>query len=98
MFWREGPVSPIDVYLAWLKVWHKDMPIVMGVVPAGFERDDFRGVDGIRVIEQEQLHPGRTFREHAEVNAARADSCAKRSARARCDDAGAHGHIMLLSS
>jgi hypothetical protein len=44
-------VSPIDVCLARLKVWHKDMPIVMGEVPIGFERDDFYGPDGIRVIE-----------------------------------------------
>jgi hypothetical protein len=44
-------VSPIGVYLTWLKVWHKDMPIVMGAVPIGFERDDFCGLDGIRIIE-----------------------------------------------
>jgi hypothetical protein len=51
VFWCEGPVSTIGIYLAWLQVWHKDMPVVMDAVFTGFERDDPCGLDGIRAIE-----------------------------------------------
>src|SRR6266542_3712367 len=84
----EGPVGPVGIHLARLEVWHKDMPVVIGAVLIGFERDNPCGLDGIRVIEQKQFHQDRTLREHAEVDAAGADRRAKRSTRTRCDDRG----------
>ena len=94
----EGPVRPVGIHLARLKVRHKDMPVVIGAVLLGIERDDPCGLRGILVIEQKQLHKGRTLGEHAEVDAARAYGRAERSARTRCDGAGAlrrRGHAYL---
>jgi hypothetical protein len=54
-------MCPIGVHLTRLQVWHKGMPIVIGTVLIGVERDDRCRPDGIRVIEQEQLHEGCIF-------------------------------------
>jgi hypothetical protein len=71
-------------------VRHKDVPVVVGAVFIGFERDNLCGLDGVRVIEQQQLNEDRIFREYAEVDAAIADRRAKRSTRARSQTAGVH--------
>ena len=95
----EGPVRPVGVHLARPKVRHKDMPVVIRAMFIGVERDDPCGLRGILVIEQEQLEQDRMLREHAEIDAAREDRRAERSARTRCDIAGAHGpHHAHLSS
>ena len=91
----EWPVRPVGIHLARLEARHKDMPIVMGAVLIRIERDDPRGLGGISVIEQEQLHQRRMLREHAKVDAARTDGRAERSTRPRCDDAAAHDRVML---
>jgi hypothetical protein len=56
-----------------------------------------RGKGGIFILEEKQFQHGRPLREYAEVHAARPDSRSKRSARTRCDNAGAHGCVMLIS-
>jgi hypothetical protein len=53
----------ISVHLARLNARHKDMPVVISTVPVRVEQDDPRRFNRIRVIEQEQLDQGCTFRE-----------------------------------
>src|SRR4029450_8902253 len=95
----EGSVRPIGVHLARLKVRHKDMPVVMRTMFTGVERDDPCRLGGILVIAQKQLKQDRMLREHAEIDAAREDRRAERSARTRCDITGGHRpHHAHLSS
>jgi len=54
-FRGEGAVRSIGVYLTRPQVRHKDVPVVIGAVLIGFERDDRCRLDGIHVIEQKQL-------------------------------------------
>ena len=63
------------------------------------ERDDPCGLRSILVIEQQQLEQGRVLGEHAEIDTARQDRRAERSARTRCDITGGyHPHLAHLSS
>jgi hypothetical protein len=57
----------------------------------GLERDDPCGLGGILAIEQNELEQDRMLREYAEIDAPRQDRRPERSARTRCDIAGAHG-------
>src|SRR4029450_7186603 len=86
----EGPVRPIGVHLARLKVRHKDMPVVMRTMFIGIERDDPCRLGGILVIEQKQLKQERMLREYAEVAPAGENRPAERRARTRCNITGGH--------
>jgi hypothetical protein len=92
-------MSPVSIHLARLKVRDEDMPVVIGAMFIGLERDDPCGRGGILAIEQDELEQDRMLREYAEIDAPRQDRGPERSARTRCDIAGAHGpHHARLSS
>ena len=96
----ERAVRPVGVHLARLKTRHEGMPVVIGAMLIRRERDDPCGLRSILVIEQQQLEQDRVLGEHAEIDTARQDRRAERSARTRCDIAcAAYGpHPARLSS
>src|SRR5262249_39456509 len=95
----ERTMSPVSIHLAQLYVGDEGMPVVIGAMPVGLQRNDPCGPGGILVIEKEQLAQNRMLREYAEIDAPREDRRPERSARTRCNVAGAHGpHHACLSS
>ncbi len=83
-----GSVRSVGIHLPGLQRRHKDMPVVVRTVFVGVERNDPRRLPGILIIEQEQLYQCRALGIDAEVDAARANCSAERSAFTRCNDVG----------
>ena len=52
----ERPLDPIPVELARLQARHEEVPIIVGTVGRGIERDHARGVDIIFPVKEQQLH------------------------------------------
>src|SRR5262249_53875797 len=51
----ERTMSPVSIHLAQLYVGDEGMPVVIGAMPVGLQRNDPCGPGGILVIEKEQL-------------------------------------------
>ena len=66
-----GPHHPVPVNLAGFKTRDEDVPVMIGPVLAGIERNHLFRPRRIYVPEQEQFHSGGAFGENAEVNAFR---------------------------
>ena len=95
---REGAVRSVGVNLTGLEVRHKDVPVMIGAVIAGAERNDPCRPCRPLIIEQEKLDQGCALREDAEIDAAGTDCRPKRCACARCNEVVAHlqhGHARL---
>ena len=85
----EGAVRPVGVHLARPKTRHEGMPVAIGAMLIRTKRDYSYGLSSILVVEQQQLQQDRVLGEHAEIDTARQDRRAERSARTRCDIAAA---------
>jgi hypothetical protein len=55
-------MDPIGVDLAWLEIRDEGMPVVIGAVLIGIERDDLRRLCSVLVIEQQQSTGWRSLR------------------------------------
>jgi hypothetical protein len=56
------------------------MPVLTTAVSNRVERDRSQGTSIVRLVEQQQLHGGITFRENAEIHTARIHRCTQRKA------------------
>src|SRR6185369_12135718 len=66
--WFDRSVNPIAVDLARRHVGHEDVPIVVGAVGGGIDRNDPRGASIIFPIKEQQLDPGSVPGVDAEVH------------------------------
>jgi hypothetical protein len=65
----EGAVGAIGINLSGTDAWHKDVPVMIGAMRARIELDHARRMRGGGIIEQQEVHPARLPREHAEIDA-----------------------------
>ena len=65
--------GPIGVNLPGTYTRHENVPVMVGAVSVRIELDHPRRVHRSGIIEQQELHPARPHREHAEVDAFRKD-------------------------
>ena len=80
----ERAVGAICINLPGTDAGHKDVPVMVGAMRARIELDHARRVRGGGIIEQQEVHPARLPREHAEVDALGEDGGAEREAPTRC--------------
>jgi hypothetical protein len=87
---RLRPGDPEPGELARLEIRDERAPVVVGAMLSGIERDDFRRLGIILVVEQEQLHQRAVLRVEAEVDALRMDGRADWKAFASSNLPSAH--------
>ena len=87
---REGTVGSISVELARRDPGHEDVPVVVGAVDGRIQRHDPGRLRRLLPVEEQELHPVRALREHAEVDAPRLDRRAERCAPAAADGGAGH--------
>ena len=73
----KGSGDPVAVKLAGSDAWDEGMPVVVGAVMPGIERDDAGGFCIVRPVEEEQFDSGAVPGKYAEIDAARKDRGAK---------------------
>jgi hypothetical protein len=85
-------MSAKSVDLAGLHARNAHMPIVIGTVGRGIDRDHARGAPVVFPIEKQQLHAGSTAREDAEIHTAGNDGGSQRMALPCMDGLLCSGH------
>src|SRR5215469_11598954 len=96
----ERTVDPISIKLPRAQAGHELMPIVVGAVGRGIDRNYARGPGIIFLIKKQQIDGGRPTRKHAEIYASRKDRCPQRrtvtcNTNGRC---GNNAHNAALST